>query len=202
VNRRRLVLGSLLAAGLLPGSVEAYSASYEQRVTSGGQVIRSTVRMQEERFRMESVVEGQTSIVIRNEEGMFSYLPAQGMAVKLPSLDPSQQPVEALDDYAGYLRERQAELIRTEMLEGKACDVYRFTDPAINGPVTAWVWKERQFPIRLEMDGPDGHVVVELSNIQVGASADPAAFQLPAGVPIMDMGSMGLERWLNAESEQ
>ena len=76
MSRRLVVVGcAVAAAGWLPASAEAYSASYEQRVTTRGQVIHSKVHVQDERFRMESEMDGQTSVVIRNEDGLFSYLP-------------------------------------------------------------------------------------------------------------------------------
>lgn len=53
-----------------------------------------------------------------------------------------------------------------------------------------WVWKQKQFPVKITMNGPDGQSVVELSNIQLDASTSDTDFQLPAGVQVMDMGAM------------
>ena len=89
-----------------------------------------------------------------------------------------------------YLQEHQAEHIGSETIAGYACEIYRFSDPEAGGTITAWVWTEKMFPIRVEIEGNDGKMLVELSNLQLGATIPDAAFQLPDGVTVMDMGSL------------
>ena len=50
------------------------------------------------------------------------------MAIKLPALEPGQQPVEQLDDYTGYLQERQVEL--SHIQAGGSSDPSAFQLPA------------------------------------------------------------------------
>lgn len=181
-----VVLGMCLAAA----EAQAFSASYDQKVTQGSQVITGKVTLKDERFRMDAVVEGQAAVTIRNASGTYTYLPAEGMAMKISGLDPSQQPVQHAGNYQQYLQERQAERIGTDTIDGHPCEVYRFTDPSIRGTTTAWVWTEKQFPLKLEIDGPTGKTLVELTNIQVGVAVSDATFELPAGVQVMDFGAM------------
>ena len=106
------------------------------------------------------------------------------------ALHPGQGPIRGAANYAQYLEERRAERIGAETVDGFACDIYRFTDPEAGGTITAWVWKEKMFPIRFEIEGADGNMLVELSNLQLGTNIPDAAFQLPDGVQVMDMGSL------------
>ncbi len=179
------VLGVLVASA----TAEAFSASYDQTVTGSQGTMTSKIVLRDGQFRIESVMGGSTSITIRNAEGVFTYLPQEGIALRMPALNASQQPVQGADNYPKYLQEHNARLVRSESWHGMNCDVYEFTDPELKGTTTAWVWKEKQFPVRMEMHGPDGLVTVELSNIQVGVAVQEAMFHLPPNVKPMDMGS-------------
>ena len=181
-----VVLGCCLAT---PGA-EAFSVSYDQKVTKSREVFAAKVAIKDNLFRMETAAEDQTSVTIRNPNGIYTYLPKEGMAMKLPALNQAQQPLEHADNYPAYLQERHAERIGSETINGHPCEVYQFTDPALKGTTTAWVWKEKEFPSKMEIDGPDGTMVVELTNIQLGAAIQDSMFQLPPDVQVMDVGSM------------
>src|SRR3989338_10821460 len=88
---------------------EAFTASYDQTTTMGRQVTNSTVSMKDNKFRMEATMDGQASVTIHNDSGTFLYMPADGMAMKMPAA--SQRPVEHADNYPQYLQERNAEKI-------------------------------------------------------------------------------------------
>ena len=175
---------------LVATEAQAFSASYDQKITQGSQVVMGQVTIHDEMFRMEATVDGQATVTIRNTSGIYTYLPQQRMAMKISELDPSQQPLQHADNYQQYLQEHHAERIGTETIDGHLCEVYRFTDPTVQGTTTAWVWTEKQFPIKLEIDGPHGRTVAELTNIQLGVAVQDDMFQLPADVQVMDMGSM------------
>ena len=188
---RSVALGVLVALGVSAAVVaqaEAFTASYDQTTTMGRQVTNSTVSMKDNKFRMEATMDGQASVTIHNDSGTFLYMPADGMAMKMPAA--SQRPVEHADNYPQYLTERQAEKIGSETVEGHACEIYRFTDPDTGDLVTAWVWIEKQFPIKMEIDGAEGKILVEIQNLQLGAALPDALFELPPDVQVMDMGNM------------
>ena len=184
------VLGIVLGVGLAAGEASAFSVSYDQTVTHGRDVVTAAVALKDGMFRMDATVGGQVSVIIHNQEGTYTVMPSEGMAMKMPALNMSQRPVQGADDYAQYLQQQRAERIGSETIDGHACDIYRFSDPDTGEATTAWVWKEKMFPIRLETDGRDGKTLVEISNVQLGASISDAAFQLPDGVQVMDMGSL------------
>ena len=183
------VLGVVLGVGLAAGEAAAFSVSYDQKTTQGRNVTNGKVSLKDELFRMETTAQGQTAVIIHNREGTFMVMPSEGVAMKT-ALHPGQGPVRGASNYAQYLNERQAERIGAETVDGYACDIYRFIDPETGGTVTAWVWKEKMFPIRFEIEDTDGKMLIELSNLQLGATIPDADFQLPAGVAVMDMGAL------------
>jgi outer membrane lipoprotein-sorting protein len=188
------LLGILAWVGVAAGDASAFSVSYDQKTTHGRDVYQSTMSLKDDRFRMEMTVGGQTSIIIRNAEGTYTVMPSEGMAMKTPNLRAGQRPVRGAGNYAQYLQQQRAERTGSETIDGRACDIYRFSDPEAGGTTTVWVWKDKMFPIRFETETSDGKTLVELSNIQLGAAIPDEAFQLPAGVQVMDMGAlMGMQ---------
>jgi len=196
MSRRRMLglLGVLAWVGLAAGEASAWSVSYDQETTQGREVYQSKVSLKDELFRMDMTVEGQASIIIHNAEGTYTVMPSEGMAMKISRPRPGQGPVRGADNYAQYLQQQHAERTGSETIDGRACDIYRFTDAETGQLTTAWVWKDKMFPIRIETDGSEGKTLTELSNIQLGAAIADEAFQLPAGVQVMDMGAlMGMQ---------
>lgn len=189
-SRVRALLGVIVGTGLAAGEAAAFSASYDQTTTQGRKVMTAKVSLKDELFRMETTAEGQTAIILHNREGTFTVMPSEGMAMKTAARHPGQRPIRGAGNYAQYLKERQAERIGAETVGGYACDIYRFLDPEDGSTVTAWVWKDKTFPVRFEIDGADGKMLVELSNLQLGATIPDADFQLPAGVEVMDLGAL------------
>ena len=191
------VLGCCAVAAYVAfaGEAAAFSVTYDQKVTARGMVQTSRVMLKDERFRIETAVGGTTSVVIRNAEGLYLYLPDEQIAMQMPAMEPTAQWVERPADYLEYLKERNARLIRTETVDGQLCDVYEFTSPSTGAQTTAWVSPDKRFPLRLEMDGPQGRMTAELSNIVLGSAIPDAMFQLPSGIQLMPMGQVmpGLE---------
>lgn len=182
------LIGVLVGFGLAAQDAAAFSATYDQKATVGRQVIQSKVSLKDELFRMETTMQGQVSIVIHNADGTFMVMPGEGVAMKT-SLMPGQGAVEGADNYAAYLAKQQAQMTGSETVDGHACDVYHFTSEA-GEATTAWVATDLQFPIKMEIMSREGKVLVELSNVHVGASVPESSFKLPPGVQLMDMGAM------------
>ena len=189
---RRATIFMIMLGGccLAAGEAKALSASYDQTITQSGKVIAGKVTVKGELFRMEMRIGEEPTITVKNQSGVYSYLPSEEMAMRLPALDVSQQPVASEDDYQAYLQAQHAEHLRSETVNGYPCEVYRFLDPHTHGPATVWVWTEKQFPVKFELSGLSEGTVVELTNIRLGIAADDALFQLPPDVKVMDMGSM------------
>jgi outer membrane lipoprotein-sorting protein len=174
----------------MAGEVLAFSVVYDQKTTQGREVYQSKMSVKDGLFRMEMTAGGQTSLIIHNAEGTYTVMPSEGMAMKIGRPHPGQGPVRGAANYAQYLQQQRAERIGSETIDGRACDIYRYTDSETGDLNTAWVWKEKMFPIRIEIDGAKGKLIMEFSNIQLGAAIPDETFQLPKGVQVMDMGAL------------
>jgi len=170
-------------------SAAAFSASYDQKITRGEDVFVSKVTILDEMFRIEAAMGGETSVTLRNRDGIYTYLPSAGVAMKLPPNAQSPRPMEHTENYPAYLKEQQAERIGADTINGYPCAVYRFTNPATNEMTKVWVWKEREFPVKIELKGGSGTMVIELTNIQLGGVVPESTFQLPPGIQAVDVGS-------------
>jgi hypothetical protein len=181
------------AVWLLTGAeAGAFSAAYDQEITAQGQVIRSTVMLKDEQFRMEFEMKGMPAVIVRNASGIYQYLPRERAAMRLPASMVPQNPLQDARGYvaANHLDELQP--VRSETVNGYPCDVYQFPDPTTGGMTTAWIWTAQRFPVKIEQQTRQGPVTAVLSNIRVGAAIAESMFQLPAGVEILDMGEAGM----------
>ncbi len=188
MNQRRVltITGVLALAVSVCSEALAFSASYDQTVsTPDGETLQSKVVTKDRLFRIEGVYHGVNTVIIRNADGVYLYEPKERAAVILPAGDPSVDVVQQAQDFVGYLQERNAVKVGSETVRGYPCDVYEFTDPTHRGRTKAWVWQEKSFPVRMEMDLAKGRTVVELRNIQFDVAANDALFQLPPGVEVL-----------------
>ncbi len=130
---------------------------------------------------MEFTAEGQTMVYLVDSDAktMYTYIPAQNMAMKM---DFSQAPEAATEslDLEGY----NPVVIGTETLDGKVCLVVEYTVQGIK--TKSWIWKEKGFPIRMETATPQGTMVMEFKNIEFVDIPD-SIFELPAGVQIVQI---------------
>ena len=185
-------LGAAMLWGVTAADAAAFSVTYDQTMTTGGKVIPSKVKSRDGLFRIESVVDGMQAVTIRTANGeIYQYMPAEQMAMKLPKFDGLSGPTDEAADYLSYLKKQNAQSLGTETVNGLPCEVYQFADASSGATTKVWVWKDRQFPVKMVRDTPQGPVTAEFSNIQLGAVIPDAAFVLPDGVQVMDMGMMG-----------
>ena len=189
---RAVLMGFIAGMGYVAsgGTALAFSVSYDQTVTANGQTMTAKVQMKDGQFRIESPADNVSTILIHNATGTYSYLPEEQMAMKMPEVSLAQQPVPETDNYLGFLNSHQATRVRSEVMDGYACDVYEFASPT-GGMATAWVWKEKHFPIRIVQATPQGPMVAQLSHIQFDVPIPDAVFELPEGVEVMGLGDMG-----------
>ena len=172
---------------LLSPRAFAFSVSYDQRVTVENNVVADIkVTVQDSLMWAESDFSGMKTVMLRNEGGAFSYMPDQKMATKIPAAMDRPNLTRDLPHFMDFLKQNAGEKIGSEKVEGRDCDIYKFTEPTIKKEAKAWVWTEKQFPIKIEVPAPEGLTRVELSNIQFDPKIDAAIFQIPADVKIID----------------
>lgn len=169
----------------------SFSVSYDQTVSLDNNPIAEVkVIVKDDSMRAESKFGDMTSVMFRNETGVYSYLPAEKVATKIPPSMDAPNLTRDLPDFMNYLQKNSGTKIGTEVLNGLDCDIYEFNEPTIQKLSKAWIWREKSFPVKIEVPAPEGLTVVQLSNIQFDPPTDPAVFQLPAETEIVDFNTM------------
>ncbi|MBU1032336.1 MAG: DUF4412 domain-containing protein [Patescibacteria group bacterium] len=137
--------------------------------------------LKKNKMKTEMRTQGQTAISLMDMDAktMYTYMPAQNMAIKMKWDDTSvpTSPTENLEVYKPVH-------IGTETLDGKVCTVIEYN--AEGTKTKSWIWKKNGFPVRTEAVTPEGTVIMEYKNIQFTDIPD-SVFELPAGVSIMEM---------------
>ncbi len=165
----------------------AMTASYDQKISMGGKAIATIkVSTMDKFMKAESDFGGMKSVMLRNDKGVYSYLPEQKVATKIPAELDRPNLTRDIPRYLEFLKENGGEKIGSEKIGSYDCDVYSFTEPNIKKPSKAWVWKEKSFPIKIEVQAPEGTTIVELENINLNAKFQVSDFDLPGDVRIMN----------------
>ena len=191
----------LLSLGRLNQSF-ALEATYDQKVSVDGNAIATIkVSTKGELMKAESNFGGMITVMIRNASGTYSYLPVQKMATKIPASMDRPNLTRDLPHFMEFLQKNKGEKIGSEKVGTYETDVYKFVEPISKKDAKAWVWKEKSFPVKIEVKAPEGLTLVELSNINIGAKVDEASFQLPADTKIIDLEKTGPNAAAKAASE-
>src|SRR3989338_748830 len=166
----------------------AFSVSYEQVITTNGAPMASfKVTVQDQNLRVESQWGGLDAIMIRNDTGQYNYIPSQNTATRIPLALHRPNLTDDLPNYTEFLQKNRATVVGSEEIQGRQTDIYQFTDPIGLGDTKAWVWKDKQFPIKIEVRNTQGTTVVELNNVQFDIAVEPAVFQIPDGVEVVEL---------------
>ncbi|GAG01875.1 unnamed protein product, partial [marine sediment metagenome] len=120
---------------------------------------------------------GGRTITIIDGRTMYSYLPSKNTAIKLTKKSSSQMGV--LSDYVPYLESLGAKVIGSEKIGQYDCDIYEFIDPGVNMASKVWLWKAKQFPVKVETKIPDGVMTTIMKDIKIGIDIDDSEFMLP-----------------------
>lgn len=185
-NGRSILLSLFLL--LLTRQAFAFSVSYDQKVlVDNNPVATITVVVQDDKMRAESDFGGMKSVLIRTNDGSYSYMPEQKMATKIPAAMDRPNLTRDLPHFMEFLNKNAGKKIGSEKFDGKDCDIYEFTEPTVQQQAKAWVWVEKEFPVKIEVPAPEGLTVVELSNINFEPTIAAGTFELPADVKILDL---------------
>lgn len=128
-----------------------------------------------------------TVVIIFNpeEKVMYMYYPAQKMATK-SALDSNMVPDSPLGEASNIL-DYSPNIVGTETIDGKDCAVVAYEMPG-EGNVKMWIWKDKGFPLKMEMTANGSTTTIEYGNIDFSDIPD-SVFELPDDVQIIDSGA-------------
>lgn len=179
----------LITTLILPISRSGADFSADMINTSPMGTINGKAYFKEGNFRQEMVMGGANQVTIfRKDKGLvWLLMPDQMMYMEMDGdggqnmgpVDPDELEKMGKMEYLGK-----------EKVNDYLCKKYRFThnDPSF-GTGTIWISEKLNFPVKMEMDGPSGHMVTEYRNISEKTVPD-ALFNIPSGYRKMAMPMM------------
>ncbi|MBM4432575.1 MAG: hypothetical protein FJ025_01060 [Chloroflexi bacterium] len=173
---------------ILGRAASVTSAKFDLVMTApGAPAVVEKMWVKGNKIRVETEMEGQPLVIIqdRDAQALYMYIPAQNTATKT-ELEAETESIEQFSpaEVAKYILDSKPVATGTETVDGKACLVIEFTG-GDGQKLTAWVWKEYGFPIKVEGSTPEGKAILEWQNIELSSIPD-SMFVLPAGVIIDD----------------
>ncbi len=128
-----------------------------------------------DKSRIEMNVSGMNTITIVSAQNAYMYIPAQNMAMKM-DVSGAKGQVPSVGDY-----KNDCQYIGEDQVDGQPCGIYRCSKGG--KPVTMWVMKDLDFPLKVESPGSTTHY----SNIEINADLEDGLFSLPEGVQFQDV---------------
>lgn len=181
----------------------AFSAAYDQIIkVNGKEVTTFKVKLQDKNIRVENNMGGTAMMIIRNDKGTFNYLKDQNIATKMPAELDRPNLADDLPQYKAFLEKNNAKVVGSEKVGTYDTDVYEFVDPTTQMKTKAWLWKEKEFPVKFEVNAPEGLTTVEMSGVVLGETYPTTDFELPADAKINDLSQMAAGPDFAAEAAQ
>jgi outer membrane lipoprotein-sorting protein len=155
------------------------TVKYEYTASAlGTAVITQKIWLKGDKIRVETTGRPGPDVVIladMEKKTGYEYLPDQNMAVKIdfskvPS--PMTRDVETIKKY-------NPEITGNEVIDGKDCTVIKYTKE--KAEVKAWLWNDNGFPLKFEVETPQGLALFEIKNVEFGDIPD-SIFEVPEGV--------------------
>ncbi|RMF11990.1 MAG: DUF4412 domain-containing protein [Alphaproteobacteria bacterium] len=180
-------LASLMVAFLV--ALDAVSApqvrptvdySADMTITAGKEKGTARIYHSGEADRRDMEMAGQKMTMISNADQFLMIVPGTGMALRMAvPRDPVSQVYERAES-------ARFEAVGKEVVAGEATTKYRINEPEAQGHV--WLTDDG-IVMRARMTSDHGDVAIDVTSLKRGPQ-DPALFQPPAGLMIMDMEQM------------
>ena len=184
----------LITVMVLSVSVNAADISADMIHKSPIGSFKGKMFLKGDNLRQEMNIRGEKQITIfRKDKGVvWVLMPGQMMYMEMSAGNQKNMAPVDLDELEKIGKKK---FIGKEKVNEQMCSKYHYTfnDPSI-GAATYWISEKLNFPVKMEMDGPSGHMVTEYRNIQEKTMPD-SLFNIPSGYQKMSMPMMpGMQR--------
>lgn len=171
-----------------PAYAAEFSADMVQTTPQG--VFKGKFFVKEDNFRQETEMAGEKQIMIfrHDKDTVWMLMPGEKMYMEMKS-DPKAQNIPQVD-HRTIEDMAEKKYLGTETVNGYVCEKnqYIYHNKSM-GTMTQWYSKELNFPIKMEMEGPSGHMTSEYKNIKE-EKLSSSLFEIPADYQKMPMPGM------------
>lgn len=190
--KNRVILAAFSAIFIIStltsaAAVDIRSATYKQTLTGMGmREMTMQVWMKGNMMRVDSTPGGQLVTTIRRPDGLYNYVPSQNMLTKMPEMNPKEE-IRNPREYIEHLYGMGISPVGAEKVGQYDCNVYKYKDTFSGSPTTAWIWKEKNFPVKIEMQTPFGTSTAVFSDININIAVSDRLFELPKNARFFDI---------------
>jgi outer membrane lipoprotein-sorting protein len=190
-NHRKLFIACLLVVSaclMLSNAGFAAEFSADTVTKASGQTMTGKVFVKGDNFRQEMDAMGRKQITImRKDLGLtWVLMPDAHMYMEMKTSGGDLVPQRSPEEIA---KTADKKYIGEERINGYACKKYRYTFNNGQSTMFHWISTKLQFPIKVEMKGPDGHMLTEYRNIKE-TKVSKSLFELPPGYQKMSIPGM------------
>ena len=191
--RSVIILISAFFVLSLGSCISANAAEFSADMLSNN-VIKGKIYVKGENFRQEIKTPGGNQVMIfRNDKGLvWTLMPQNRMYLEMSGT--------AMGDINPRVVQKEIEKtakkehLGKENVNGYTCEKYKFIfRDKSKGSTIQWLSKKLKFPVKMEINSPDGQVVIEYKNIKETKLSD-SLFKVPSGYRKMTMpaGMLGM----------
>jgi outer membrane lipoprotein-sorting protein len=195
MRKKSLILWFLLISAVMSFAARdsfAYTAEYKQVMENAdGNLIIYDVWVDGAKMRMDTEAEGEKSVLLIREDGVFAYMPARNTYVKITAMPKWPEGSRNPMDFAAWLKGQEKESLGTEVMNGYPCDVFRYRDQLSGSIVTVWIWQGKDFPVKIVFTGGRIESNVSFRDITLGEPIPPETFQIPKNAAEYNPNSLG-----------
>jgi hypothetical protein len=187
-----IVFAGVLAAQPL-GSAHWKSKTEIVGGQQGDRTTESEMWMKDKKLRMKTNVMGMNMNVVKSGDVLYQWQEGQTSGMKMPAGMGRRSGPSA--DYVGKIDEIRArgKKIGTETVAGHGCDIYEYSDDAVerSGKQTYWLARDlKNFPVKVVNETGGMKITTLNSDIDLKASVPDAMLVPPADVKFQDMSEM------------
>ncbi|MBN1872053.1 MAG: outer membrane lipoprotein carrier protein LolA [Candidatus Omnitrophica bacterium] len=180
---------AVISVGIVLSSASAlaFTASYVQTTTGANlpKPDRRTVKIKDDKIRMDMKgAQGEDTVIIINGNTTYSYVPSRNEAYRIENQ--ISRDMSVMSDYSSYLKSLNAEIVGSERYKSYDCDIYEFADPRTHSDSRVWLWKSKNFPVKVEMEMMGNTMTMELEDVQVDIPIADSDFVIPSDVHIIE----------------
>ena len=176
----------LITVMLLSVSVNAADITADMIHKSSMGSFKGKMFLKGDNLRQEMNIRGEKQITIFRKDKGVVWILMPGQMIYMEMMAGSHKNMAPVDpDELEKIGKKK--FTGKEKVNGYMCSKYHYTfnDPSM-GAATYWISEKLNFPVKMEMDGPSGPMVMEYRNIQEKTVSDNL-FNIPSGYQKMSM---------------
>ena len=163
--------------------------TYDQIMTAEGMpTMTMKIYKKGDNLRIETQMQGRTSIIIKKGDKTIMYDPQINFAMDMSGTDEIDAAMLGGADPKDKFDNIDKTKVGEGKVEGEMCDIYEYNDE--NGKYKVWQSRKTKWPIKTEASTPKCEMTIEIKNLEMNKELSDSLFEVPQGVKLMNVSEM------------